>query len=169
MWRHSGSWLPRTARLAVRLDGDLTELTTLHWAAASGSVEVVRFLLSPSVGADARAGRNNKFTPLHSAAMQGHAVICEELLGAGAQVNVQTDPQGTPRCTARLSPGTSRHSGCCWPTGRTARWSTIAANGPPTRPGGPGRRRQCGCWRLRSGCNCDRRQLTATGREARHA
>ena len=24
--------------------------------------------------------------------MQGHAVICEELLGAGAQVNVQTDP-----------------------------------------------------------------------------
>jgi ankyrin repeat protein len=80
--------------VAVRLDGDLTELTTLHWAAASGSVEVVRFLLSPSVGADARAGRNNKFTPLHSAAMQGHSVICEELLGAGAQVNVQTDPQG---------------------------------------------------------------------------
>ncbi|MCI0463110.1 MAG: ankyrin repeat domain-containing protein [Gemmataceae bacterium] len=79
---------------AVRLDGDPGELTALHWAAASGSVEAVRFLLAPPVGADARAARNNNFTPLHSAAMQGHAAVCEVLLGAGAGVNVQTDPQG---------------------------------------------------------------------------
>ena len=79
---------------AIRLDGDSAELTALHWAAASGSVEAVRFLLGPPVGADPRAARNNNFTPLHSAAMQGHAAVCEVLLAAGAGVNVQTDPQG---------------------------------------------------------------------------
>ena len=79
---------------AVRLDGDPAELTALHWAAASGSADAVRFLLAPPVGADPRAARNNNFTPLHSAAMQGHAAVCEVLLAAGAVVNVQTDPQG---------------------------------------------------------------------------
>ena len=79
---------------AVRLDGDPAELTALHWAAASGGVEAVRFLLGPPVGADPRAARINNFTPLHSAAMQGHAAVCEVLLAAGAGVNVQTDPQG---------------------------------------------------------------------------
>jgi cytohesin len=79
---------------AVRADDDPAELTTLHWAAASGSVEAVRFLLGPPVGADPRAARGNNFTPLHSAAMQGHAAVCEVLLGAGAEVNVQTNPQG---------------------------------------------------------------------------
>ena len=79
---------------AVRLDCDPEELTALHWAAASGSVEAVRFLLAPPVGADPRAARNNNFTPLHAAAMQGHAAVCEVLLAAGAGVNVQTDPQG---------------------------------------------------------------------------
>ncbi len=78
----------------VRLDADPAELTALHWAAASGNVEAVRFLLAPQVGADPRAARNNNFTPLHSASMQGHAAACELLLAAGAGVNVQTDPQG---------------------------------------------------------------------------
>jgi ankyrin repeat protein len=79
---------------AVRLDGDPVELTALHWAAASGNVEAVRFLLAPPVGADPRAVRNNNFAPLHSAAMQGHAAVCKVLIGAGAEVNVQTNPQG---------------------------------------------------------------------------
>jgi cytohesin len=79
---------------AVRLDGDPAELTALHWAAASGSLEAVRFLLASPVGADPRAARNNNFTPLHAAAMQGHAAVCEALLAAGAGVNVQTEPQG---------------------------------------------------------------------------
>jgi ankyrin repeat protein len=47
----------------------------------------VRFLLASPVGADPRAARNNNFTPLHSAAMQGHAAVCEILIGAGAEVN----------------------------------------------------------------------------------
>jgi ankyrin repeat protein len=79
---------------AVRLDDDAGDLTTLHHAAAAGQHEVVAYLLSPSVGADARAARMNHFTPLHSAAMTGHAAICEALLAAGAEVNVQTEPQG---------------------------------------------------------------------------
>jgi cytohesin len=79
---------------AVRLDGNPAELTALHWAAASGCVEAVRLLLAPPVEADPRAARMNHFTPLHSAAMQGYAAACEMLIGAGAQVNVQTDPQG---------------------------------------------------------------------------
>ena len=77
----------------VRLDTDPAELTSLHWAAASGNVEAVRFMLAPPVGADPGAARNNNFTPLHSAAMQGHAAACELLLAAGAGVNIQTDPQ----------------------------------------------------------------------------
>jgi ankyrin repeat protein len=80
--------------ISVRIDGDPAQLTALHWAAASGNVEAVRFLLAPLVGADPRAARNNNFTPLHSASMQGHAAVCEVLIGAGADVNVQTNPQG---------------------------------------------------------------------------
>jgi uncharacterized protein len=79
---------------AVRLDESPEELTALHWAAASGVVEVVNFLLALPVQADPRAARLNNFTPLHSAAMQGHAEVCEMLLRAGAEVNVQTNPQG---------------------------------------------------------------------------
>jgi uncharacterized protein len=79
---------------AIRLDGNPEELTTLHWAAASGHIEVVRFLLAPPVQADPRAARGNNFTPLHSAAMRGHAAVCAVLLEAGAEVNVQTNPQG---------------------------------------------------------------------------
>ncbi|MBA4191107.1 MAG: hypothetical protein C0467_24240 [Planctomycetaceae bacterium] len=78
---------------AVRMDGNPNELTALHWAAASSVLEAVHYLLSPAVQADARAARLNNFTPLHSAAMKGHAAICEVLLNAGAGVNVQTDPQ----------------------------------------------------------------------------
>src|SRR5580704_9113447 len=79
---------------SVRLDGDPAELTALHWAAASGNAEAVRLLLAPPVGADPRASRNNNFTPLHSAAVQGHATVCQVLIDAGGGVNVQTDPQG---------------------------------------------------------------------------
>ncbi len=79
---------------AVRLDGDPAELTALHWAAASGIVEAVKYLLAPPVSADPRAPRMNEFTPLHSAAMLGHAAACEVLLEAGADVNAQTQPQG---------------------------------------------------------------------------
>jgi cytohesin len=70
------------------------EFTSLHVAAASGHVAVVEFLLSDEVKADATTPRGNNFTPLHSAAMQGHTEICRLLIEAGADPNVQTDPQG---------------------------------------------------------------------------
>lgn len=79
---------------AVRADSDPAELTTLHWGSASGNIDALRFLLEPPVNADPKAARNNNFTPLHSAAMQGHGAVCELLIVAGADVNVQTDPQG---------------------------------------------------------------------------
>ena len=79
---------------AVRLDDDPAELTALHWAAAAGVVDAVNYLLADPVLADPRAARINQFTPLHSAAMLGHAAVCEVLLNAGADVNAQTRPQG---------------------------------------------------------------------------
>ncbi len=68
----------------VRLDGDPVELTALHLASASGKIEAVRFLLARPVEADPCAARNNNFTPLHAAAMQGHAAVCELLINAGS-------------------------------------------------------------------------------------
>lgn len=73
---------------------DTDILTTLHFAAASGSLDAVRFLLSDAVGADVNAARGNNFTPLHAAAMNGHSEVCRVLLEKGASPNVQTDPQG---------------------------------------------------------------------------
>ena len=86
---------------AVRADYSPDDLTSLHWAAAAGCRDVVEFLLSDDVHADPRATRCNNFTPLHSAAMEGHSSICKLLLDAGADPNVQTDPQGyTPMHSA---------------------------------------------------------------------
>ncbi|MDB4324821.1 ankyrin repeat domain-containing protein [bacterium] len=79
---------------ALRLDDDLEELTGLHYAAASGCLDLVRFFLSPAIGSDPTAARGNNFTPLHGAAMFGHTAVCEALLEAGADVNTQTKPQG---------------------------------------------------------------------------
>ncbi|MBX3407583.1 MAG: ankyrin repeat domain-containing protein [Phycisphaeraceae bacterium] len=77
----------------VRLEDDPVELTSLHWAAAAGNLDSVEYLLSDAVGSDPNAARDNDFTPLHSAAMNGHARVCERLIRAGTGINVQTDPQ----------------------------------------------------------------------------
>jgi len=79
---------------AIRMEDNPDELTTLHWAAAFGALKSVDYLMSNTVQADPRATRGNNFTPLHSAAMNGHAAICQALLDAGAEINVQTEPQG---------------------------------------------------------------------------
>lgn len=65
-----------------------------HRASTSGNIEAVLLLLAPPVNADPSAARNINFTPLHAAAMQRHAAVCEILIGAGANPNVQTSPQG---------------------------------------------------------------------------
>jgi ankyrin repeat protein len=86
--------LRSTSPAVVRAADDPNEFTALHLAAAGGNVDVVRFLLSEEIGADATAARGNNFTPLHSAAMYGHTSVCELLIDAGADPNIQTDPQG---------------------------------------------------------------------------
>jgi ankyrin repeat protein len=78
---------------AVRGNDDPQELTILHYAAAAGSVKVVRFLTSDAVGADVNAIRRNNFSPLHGAAMNGATEVCNLLLEAGAHPDVQTEPQ----------------------------------------------------------------------------
>jgi len=75
----------------VLLDEEPSALTALHLAAAAGRRDSVEFLLSR--GADPTALRENKFSPLHAAAMNGHAEIVDILLRAEAAPNVQTDPQ----------------------------------------------------------------------------
>jgi ankyrin repeat protein len=72
---------------------DLDELTPLHYAAAAGALNAVRFLASDAIGADINAVRGNNFTPLHGAAMNGRTEICIFLLEQGANPNIQTDPQ----------------------------------------------------------------------------
>ena len=79
---------------AVKAEGDPDELTTIHVAAAAGHEDIVRFLLSDEIRADPRTATDNNFTPLHAAAMQGNARICQLLLDHGADPNMQTDPQG---------------------------------------------------------------------------
>lgn len=79
---------------AIRADTNPEELTALHWAAGAGDLKIVRYLMSDAIQADPRATRINNFTPLHTAAMQGRAEVCQELLEAGVEVNIQTVPQG---------------------------------------------------------------------------
>lgn len=80
-------------RAAVVAEEDPDELTTLHVAAGSGHEAVARFLLAEEIGADPAALRVNHFSPLHAAAMNGHERLCEILLDAGAEIDVQTNPQ----------------------------------------------------------------------------
>ena len=88
----------------VLMEADPDELTALHLAAGSGALGVVEYLLSDPIGADSRAARINNFTPLHAAAMNGHATVCQALLRAGACANVQTKPQGyTPLHSAAFA------------------------------------------------------------------
>ena len=100
----------------IRSHDDPNALTTLHLAAAAGHQSVVDWLLSEDVGADPAALRGNNFSPLHSAAMNGHARICQTLLISGAVANVQTDPQGTRRCTAPHGAATSKPQRFFWRT-----------------------------------------------------
>ena len=79
---------------SLQMDDDPDELSALHYAAAAGHEPLVLFLLAPPVNADVCAARGNRFTPLHCAAMNGHASMCATLIRVGANVNAQTDPQG---------------------------------------------------------------------------
>ena len=78
----------------VKCNTDINELASIHWASNANHLEIVRFLLNDPVNEDCNLVRGNNFTPLHSAAMNGNTQIVEYLISKGANINVQTQPQG---------------------------------------------------------------------------
>ena len=77
----------------IKCNSNEKELASIHWAAAAGNFEIVKYLLSEEVNESANLIRSNNFSPLHSASMNGYTKIVELLIEKGANVNVQTDPQ----------------------------------------------------------------------------
>lgn len=68
--------------------------TVLHLAAASGSLDMVNFMLEKGVPADAASSRYT--TPLHLAVKAGASNCVQRLIAAGADVNCRTDQFVTP-------------------------------------------------------------------------
>ena len=77
----------------IRCNSNPEELAAIHWAASSGNIEMVKYFLSDEVNENPNLARNNNFTPLHSASMNGFTEIVMLLIEKGANVNIQTDPQ----------------------------------------------------------------------------
>jgi ankyrin repeat protein len=77
-------------------------MTALHWAAASGHVDLVEMLLY--AGANVRATtRLGAYAPLHVASQSGHAAVINTLVKAGADVDMVTSTGATPLMMAALS------------------------------------------------------------------
>lgn len=66
--------------------------SALHWAAASGNLAVVQWLLD--AGASANARNSGESTPVHTAASGGHLAVVEELCTRGADIQA-ADSDGT--------------------------------------------------------------------------
>ena len=77
----------------IKCNTDPNELAAIHWAAGFGNLEIVDYLLSDEVNENPSLARNNNFTPLHAASMNGSTEIVKLLIEKGANVNAQTDPQ----------------------------------------------------------------------------
>ncbi|KAL4248694.1 Ankyrin repeat-containing domain superfamily protein [Abortiporus biennis] len=68
---------------------DVDGRTPLHWAASSGALDIVRYLLEQHVDVDPRD--HSGWTPLMIAVSAGHEDIVRELLGSGADVKITND------------------------------------------------------------------------------
>jgi ankyrin repeat protein len=64
-------------------------VTPLHSAAASGQLEIARWLLERGASVDAR--QHGGYTPLHAAAHNGDLPLVELLLAHGAERTLRTD------------------------------------------------------------------------------
>jgi hypothetical protein len=69
----------------------IDNITPLHWAAHSGTVEGVELLLAAGASVDWNSSHG---TPLHLAARAGHVPVIESLLAAGAQVDADDGRAG---------------------------------------------------------------------------
>ncbi|PPQ84008.1 hypothetical protein CVT25_000554 [Psilocybe cyanescens] len=73
---------------------DVDDRTPLHWAASSGSIDIVQFLIDQKAEVDKADGSG--WTPLHIAVSAGNESVVQELIGAGADVNRKNDKGLTP-------------------------------------------------------------------------
>ena len=71
---------------------------TIHRAASTGNIEVVKQHLA--AGTDVNAKNDDGYTPLHYAAFNGHKEIAELLIAKGADVNAKDGIGG--KTTARM-------------------------------------------------------------------
>jgi ankyrin repeat protein len=77
-------------------------MTALHWAAMNGDAELTGMLLV--AGANVRATtRLGSYTPLYLASQQGHGLVIEALIKAGADVTAGTPNGTTPLMVAAAS------------------------------------------------------------------
>src|SRR5688500_15269532 len=94
-------------RALLKQGGDVNQaqgdgMTALHWAATSGSIDLVDTLLY--AGANVRATtRLGGYAPLHIASQSGHAAVIDALAKAGADVNMLTTTGATPLMLAATS------------------------------------------------------------------
>jgi ankyrin repeat protein len=75
------------------------DLTPLHYATASGDIDLVRLLLEHNADPNAQSKTSDNepgATPLHLAATRGYVEIARLLLDHGANVNSLTSFEGTP-------------------------------------------------------------------------
>ena len=94
-------------RALLKQGGDVNQaqgdgMTALHWAATSGSIDLVETLLY--AGANVRATtRLGGYAPVHIASQSGHAAVIDALAKAGADVNMLTTTGATPLMLAATS------------------------------------------------------------------
>ncbi|KAJ3490854.1 hypothetical protein NLI96_g1136 [Meripilus lineatus] len=79
---------------SLRDSQDADGRTALHWAASSGSLEIVRYLLDQKAQVD--VPDQSGWTPLHIAVSAGHEDIVRELVGAGSDIKKTNDKGLTP-------------------------------------------------------------------------
>jgi len=73
----------------------INDIPMIHLAVAKGNLETVKMLIARKVNVNFSAINNNGYTPLHIAARQGFAEICEELLKSGAKASATCDDGNT--------------------------------------------------------------------------